>query len=96
MMVALAYKNDPLVHHKISVRLLTSMLKACNVLLTGFATRFPHELLVGQRQRGAVPLALVSRPNLLLLDEPLSSLDAKLPEQMQIELINLQKKSILL
>ena len=63
-----------------------------DVRLTGMNQRYPSELSGGQKQRVAVARALISRPKLLLLDEPLAALDAKLKESVQIELINLQKE----
>jgi len=61
------------------------------VHLSDKAAAFPHELSGGQKQRVALARGLVNKPRLLLLDEPLGALDHKLREEMQIELINLQR-----
>ena len=62
------------------------------VRLTGKADKYPHELSGGQQQRVALARGLINRPRLLLLDESLAALDAKLREEMQVELINLQRE----
>jgi len=59
--------------------------------LAGFADRYPRRMSGGQQQRVALARALVIKPDVLLLDEPLSNLDAKLREEMQVELRQIQR-----
>ncbi len=62
------------------------------VNLTGYETRYPSQLSGGQQQRVALARSLVVEPGILLLDEPLSNLDAKLRERMRVEALALSDR----
>ena len=70
---------------------MAKVLEAVN--LTGYETRYPSQLSGGQQQRVALARSLVVEPSILLLDEPLSNLDAKLRERMRWELKDLQRRT---
>lgn len=63
------------------------------VSLNGLENRLPYQLSGGQQQRVALARALVSEPMIMLLDEPLSNLDANLREEMRFEIKELQKNT---
>ncbi len=87
--IAFGLKRDGMPKAKIDERV-EEMLKT--VQLKKFVKRKPHQLSGGQQQRVALARALAKRPKLLLLDEPLGALDAKLREETQMELKNIIKE----
>lgn len=88
--IAFGLKRDRLPKDQIDTRV-AEMLKLTR--LEQFANRKPHQISGGQRQRVALARSLAKAPKLLLLDEPLGALDAKLRQDTQFELMDIQEKT---
>lgn len=87
----------PLLHHRflqddLKINIENRLKEVLNIVeLQSFAERMPHELSGGQKQRVALARAIAPKPALLLMDEPLSSLDAELRMEMRREIQSLHK-----
>src|SRR6056297_692239 len=88
--IAFGLKRDGMARDAIGDRV-SEMLKLTR--LEKFAKRKPHQISGGQRQRVALARSLAKAPKLLLLDEPLGALDAKLRQDTQFELMDIQEKT---
>ena len=88
--IAFGLKRDRMPADQIGARV-AEMLKLTR--LEQFARRKPHQISGGQRQRVALARSLAKAPKLLLLDEPLGALDAKLRQDTQFELMDIQEKT---
>ena len=88
--IAFGLKRDALPKERIAARV-DEMLKLTR--LEQFARRKPHQISGGQRQRVALARSLAKAPKLLLLDEPMGALDAKLRQDTQFELMDIQEKT---
>lgn len=87
--IAYGLKNRKIPNDEIQVKVKEAMEL---VNLSGLEKRFPNQMSGGQQQRVAIARALVNNSELLLLDEPLSNLDAKLRESVRVELRMIQQK----